>query len=231
MDPTFAISIDQSPRIAALLADAAPTPEELLAEAEDPVEEVERPELCERLGVTPERLAALIDRLPPIEGDILDFLGRGVYQHEIAQVIPRADGGRMSQAAISYRLQRARERMRWMLGPGSWFTVDDVRRELGPVLDEWPGVRVAARTVAATPASEALAVLWETTCLTEVDRLTGWRADRVKRIVRGLLPEISGEHPHLERYEAGFRELFDRRLQVLWEQPRWIPGRRHRQNP
>ena len=101
-----------------------------------------------------------------------------------------------------------------------------------PALDVyWRVDRYGTRKRRRTAPSEALAVLWETTSLTEVDRLTRWEAQRLRPLVRETLPELSGEHPHLERYEAGFRELLDRGLQILWEQAVGVAGRRPRLNP
>ncbi len=105
-----------------------------------PEPEPEEPELLEDLrGV--EGLDRYLDRIPPVEADVLDLVRRGKTQGDIAVVLDLTQGG------VSYRLARAVERVRY----ARW--LDSLGLTVETVVD-------AARAVGMRSAAETVGMIW-----------------------------------------------------------------------
>jgi predicted XRE-type DNA-binding protein len=99
------------------------TPESQLIERESGGPEEPEP----KRRITPEQFEAAMAKLTPFERDIIElrFLA-GKRERELAEVLG------LTQAGISYRISRALGRLAFFVGPASWFTVEDIERDLRP---------------------------------------------------------------------------------------------------
>jgi len=75
------------------------------------------------------RLRALLGRIPEEESTVVALSLNGATQEAIGDALG------IRQSTVSYRLQRATERLLWLAGRGSWFGPDDIQRDLAPVLE------------------------------------------------------------------------------------------------
>lgn len=134
--------------------------EHVLQTATEPEPEPEEPELLEDLrGV--EDLERFLDRIPPIEADLLELLvRRGKTQGDIAVVLDMTQGG------VSYRLARAVERVRY----ARWLDSLGLDRET---------VVEAARAVGMRSAAETVGMIWELGGGVAVARARGVRQSSV----------------------------------------------------
>ena len=98
-----------------------------------------------RPRVTHEQLQAALARIPPEEADAIELYWRlGKTETDIGTIFG------VTQASIKYRLQRGRDRLRWLLvAEGSWFTALGLRGVLQGLM---PPTEI-----------EMLCVLWTTT--------------------------------------------------------------------
>lgn len=65
------------------------------------------PELARKLH---SRLDELLPLLPDVEQELLEFEARGILQKDVAVLY------RSTQSAVSYRLHKARQRLKWLIG-------------------------------------------------------------------------------------------------------------------
>jgi hypothetical protein len=165
----------------------AQTPEALLVAAQ---EGPETRSLSDVVGHDIGRLDELLDRLPPMEADILELWCMGSpphSHHEIATVLG------FTQANVTYRFTRAIQRLRWLTGPGAAFTADDIRRDLYvPLGDD----------------AELLALFWGTTSYTHTAQRLGLNGpDRAKVAIGRAMSRLRGlasRAPDLyDRYHVG----------------------------
>lgn len=127
--------------------------------APEPEPEPEEPELPEDIrGV--EDLDRYLNRIPPVEADVLDLLVRGKTQGDIAVVLDLTQGG------VSYRLARAVERVRY----ARWLD------SLGLSVERVVG---AARAVGMRSAAETVGMIWELGGGVAVARARGVRQSSV----------------------------------------------------
>jgi hypothetical protein len=160
-------------------ADSSSTPEALL------VRDVDEPPApaSSRRPVSLERLHAGLARLEPDEREIVIGYFEGEQsQHAIARRVGK------SQPGVHARLHAAIRRLRWLLGPGSRFTLEDIARD-------WRGL-LPARHV------RALQIFWRTANWREVHRQLGKADyDATRRMLRKALAAMTG------KYKEGFDSL------------------------
>lgn len=143
---------------------------------------------------------AVLDRLPKEEADLLTmyYVDRK-SQHEIAQVM------RCSQPAISYAISRAQQRVRWIMGPGSWFTSEQFRD--------------ACRTVLSPGTTTLMATYWQTTSQTATGLMYGMLQGRTRHAIHhgtARLASASYGDRRYSRYALGFSELEQWGQGLMW---------------
>lgn len=130
-------------------------------------------------------------RLPPLEAQAIALLAHGRSYRAIALV------QRTAVSSVQTRVERGRERIRWLAGPGSLFSVADVHRDLKPALPH-PVVVLAAK-------------LWEVTSVRAVARILRRPRttieDQVLALTRRQLPELAYREPRYQVYSDGFSAL------------------------
>lgn len=120
-----------------------------------------------------------MSRLTPREVQYLLLEAGGRTQRDIALQ------AKTSQRAVFYILHRAKQRIAWILGPGSWFTGQQLRAEL--------------RDCGASPEeADMLQEYWDTTCLTKAARHCSTQgAWRTVRRIRRILAERDSARAYL----------------------------------
>jgi hypothetical protein len=192
MNPTFASKdIDDArwysrhttltDRRAAIERDDALTPEEALIQREE-LEASGLDEPATRSPILPtKKLHEYLARLSADDRDALTAYFSGMQ----SQTAFAARVG-ISQPGMSWRIAHALRRLRWLAGPGSLFTSEDVERDLRGVLS-YEEVR-------------ALAIYWRTTFQSDV-----MRELRLEKhpyhLLHGAIAKLSG------RYRRGFDAL------------------------
>jgi hypothetical protein len=202
--------------MAGVLSSTAPTPEESYGMAEEasqrPVDASDELDLPEVAQTDPERWERLLALLPPLEADALALYCSGDpprTQSEVAII----QG--VSQAAVGYRIARAAQRLRWIAGPGSWFTPDDVRRVLG-------GTWIPERSI------RLLAEFWACGNYAEAGRRVGDPdpRDRTLRLIDRDLAELARIDPdRYGRIHEGFCRLVAEGLALGMRTPGRFDGR------
>jgi DNA-directed RNA polymerase specialized sigma24 family protein len=138
----------------------------------------------------------LLDDIPPFEADLIElYYGLRKKQCDIAEIF-----GPLTQAAVSYRLERAIERLKFIRHmKQTWDgTAQDMRRDLSPA---FPEIDV-----------EILVGMWETTCQSEVAKRLHLTQGRVRHRyfkARDKLPSMADRDPTLLPYSKLFG-LIDR---------------------
>lgn len=176
-----------------------PNPEEILLAREDfeanGFEEPEEPK--RRLILSRNKLHEYLDRLPASERDVvIAYFAGGQNQYQLA-----ARAG-MSQPGMRARILRGVQRLRWMSGPGSWFTSGDIERDLAPALES-----VEVR---------ALSIYWRTTNQADVQRdlgVTAYSRTRIWHLLHNAIAKLSGQ------YRRGFDALLKHGIMVLAPPP------------
>lgn len=111
------------------------------------------------------QIEPLLDRVPPKEADaVYMYYLRRKRQAEIAAVFG------VSQAAISYRLVRGLQRLKFLLSIPQ-VTEEEMRRDLAPVFPITAADRNRAQAAKSAPVPldvEILVGIWHTTCQSEV---------------------------------------------------------------
>lgn len=125
------------------------------------------------------RFEALLARIPEKESQALRaYHLDGVTQKTIAE----QEG--VTQAAISYRLDRGRERIRFMLQIPN-FTEDDLRNDLSSVNNFAPFDVFSQSDI------DILVYMWRTTCQSETARLLGCSQGKIKHRFDKLVRKLS----------------------------------------
>lgn len=190
-----------------ILRAPGPSPEEMVAEAEDPTPERDGP-LRE---LTDEQLGAVLAKLPPIEQDMIALWFRGKIQAEIAAMWG------LTQAACSYRLMRAIARLRFFIEVHSLFTTEDVERDLNGEVSPLD--------------LNILGTFWGCTSQTVTAQILGLTQGRVRhrlyKTVRDELPVLAARDPgKFGVYSRGFSNVLENRR---WNIAREVPVHwRHR---
>lgn len=184
-------------------------PESLLIAAEEGEEGEEFP-LSVRLGLTHERFEELLAQLPADEADTLELLCRGCRQDDVARIFG------ITQAAVSYRARRGRERVRWLYEWGSKFTGDDLRRDLVAPVEEWHRRENAMDARLVHLWVEGAAVYWESSSQSVAADAVGTTQGAMRHRLHALalsdpclLDELSPVFPDLPlaTYRDGLRSI------------------------
>jgi len=148
----------------------------------------------------------LLDRIPKREADLiyLYFIQRK-KQAEIAQIFE------VTQAAISYRLDRGIQRIRFLTQIPS-VTEEEIRRDLTPVFEP---IDV-----------DILVGMWETTCQSEVASMLGLTQGRVRhRFFNAVeaLKQLSAGDEVFSPYQKIFTAISSKKFNILREVrlPQW----------
>lgn len=176
------------------------------ADAEKEEEEVESGEPL----ITPlnfeSQIAPLLDRIPEREADLiyLYYIERK-RQADIAQIF------NVTQAAISYRLDRGLQRIRFLLSIPK-ITEEDIRRDLPEVFKP---IDV-----------DILVGMWETTCQSEVANRLGLTQGRVRhRFFRAVktLEAAADKDDKFKPYFQVFKKISNKGFNILREVrlPQW----------
>jgi DNA-directed RNA polymerase specialized sigma24 family protein len=184
---------------------------ELLAEREsEPEEDPNRDKTLEELlneGNCEELLSPLLDRIPKREADLiaLYYIGRK-RQADIAAMFD------VTQAAISYRLDRGLKRIKFLLDIPH-VTEEELRQDLPRVFKDPIDVDI-------------LVGMWHTTCQSEVAERLGLTQGRVRhRFFKavGVLKTASEKDRSLDRYYRVFGSISNKNFNVLREVklPQW----------
>lgn len=167
---------------------AAPVPEEELT----PEQEAQEIQRQESRHIEYQRIKQFLSRIPKREQDIFELLfEHGKIQEEIADMFG------LTQAAISYIVQRAIWRLRWLAQwPGVDLTPEQVRTDLTPVVG-------AER-------AEILASLLVTSCVSATGDELGLRQGRTRHAMLRAIDTLNEErktNPNLEVYYETFRQV------------------------
>jgi DNA-directed RNA polymerase specialized sigma24 family protein len=176
------------------------------ADKEDQVEQNEAEEPLITRDNFETQIAPLLDRIPEREADLiyLYYIERK-RQADIAQIF------NVTQAAISYRLDRGIQRIRFLLSIPK-ITEDDIRRDLPEVFKP---IDV-----------DILVGMWETTCQSEVANRLGLTQGRVRhrffRAVKTLEGAAAKDEKFKPYYEV-FKKISNKGFNILREVrlPQW----------
>lgn len=152
------------------------------------------------------RISPLLDRIPPREADLiyLYFIKRK-RQADIAAIFE------VTQAAISYRLDRGIKRIKFLLSIPQ-ITADDIREDLA---EAFQPIDV-----------NILVGMWETTCQSEVATRLSLTQGRVRhrffRAVRAL-EGLAAEDERYTSYQKVFSAIASKKFNILREVklPQW----------
>ncbi len=177
--------------------------------APDPFEEIEEGPLQESF-LTPEnyeKVAMLLDRIPKREADLLYlYFIEKKRQADIAEIFD------VTQAAVSYRLDRGLKRIKFLLDLPS-LTEDEMREDLPKV--PFKNIDV-----------DILVGMWETTCQSEVANRLGLTQGRVRhRFFKAVkvLEEAAGRERLFQPYHRVFSAISAKKFNILREVklPQW----------
>ena len=180
------------------------------------------------------RIAPLLDRIPEREADLiyLYFIQRK-RQADIAEIFG------VTQAAISYRLDRGIQRIKFLLSIPQ-VTEEDLRRDL-PVVFPATSACPKCKGSKGTPRShcrlcsnrgvilidvDILVGMWETTCQSEVANHLGLTQGRVRhRFFKAVetLVDAAGKDERFEPYSQIFSSIASKKFNILREVklPQW----------
>lgn len=180
---------------------------------EDPYEELEEAEPEEgsveaiiAQGNYEERIAPLLERIPEREADLIYlYYIQKKRQADIAEIFG------VTQAAISYRLDRGLQRIKFLLSIPS-VTEEELRQDLPEVFKE---IDV-----------DILIGMWATTCQSQVAQNLGLTQGRVRhRFFKAVktLNEVAKEEPKFVPYAKVFAAISSKRFNILREVklPQW----------
>ncbi|HLK39094.1 MAG TPA: sigma-70 family RNA polymerase sigma factor [Polyangiaceae bacterium] len=134
-----------------------PSPEEALIEAEELhlAGLVEHPETRRELQATPEQIHAALARIEPEQREaIVAYLAAGRSQAAIAEELG------ISQPSVHGRIHRGIRAMKWVMGPGSLFTWQELERDCARVVSpiELRALSTYWRTTSKKAAGAALGI-------------------------------------------------------------------------
>jgi hypothetical protein len=167
------------------ISDTAPSPEDLLLEREEldaaGLEEPAEPALPANRARYRQLLAQYLDQLSPEEREAVLLCVAGGHTHE--QLAARAG---LHKSGAQYRISRAKKRLKWLAGPGSSFTAEDVERLPCLTPDE----------------ARALATYWRTTSHSAVHRERLYASHAFAwRVIHGAIPKLP------QPFRKGFEQL------------------------
>jgi DNA-directed RNA polymerase specialized sigma24 family protein len=151
-------------------------------------------------------LAPLLNRIPQREADLIYlYYIQKKRQADIAEIFE------VTQAAISYRLDRGLQRIKFLLSIPP-VTEEDLRRDLPEIFKE---IDV-----------DILIGMWQTTCQSEVASRLGLTQGRVRhRFFKAVktLKEAAGAEPKFVPYHKVFSAISSKRFNILREVrlPQW----------
>ncbi len=179
----------------------------------DPYEEEPEVDLAEdsveailAQGNYEDRIAPLLERIPEREADLIYlYYIQKKRQADIAEIFG------VTQAAISYRLDRGLQRIKFLLSIPP-VTEEDLRRDLPEAFKD---IDV-----------DILIGMWQTTCQSEVAKRLGLTQGRVRhRFFKAVktLKEIAEENPKFAPYEKVFSAISSKKFNILREVklPQW----------
>lgn len=152
------------------------------------------------------RIQPLLNRIPPREADLIYlYYIQKKRQADIAEIFG------VTQAAISYRLDRGLQRIKFLLSIPQ-VTEDELREDLAQVFEE---IDV-----------NILVGMWETTCQSEVATQLGLTQGRVRhRFFKSVetLKRVASEQKKFEPYHRIFSAISSKRFNILREVklPQW----------
>jgi len=153
------------------------------------------------------QIKPLLDRIPEREADLIQlYYIQKKRQADIAEIFG------VTQAAISYRLDRGLQRIRFLLSIPQ-VTEEDMRRDL-------PGVPFKVIDV------DILVGMWQTTCQSEVASRLGLTQGRVRHRFFGAVKQLERKAKEDERfdpYHRVFSAIASKRFNILREVklPQW----------
>lgn len=153
------------------------------------------------------QIKPLLDRIPEREADLIQlYYIQKKRQADIAEIFG------VTQAAISYRLDRGLQRIRFLLSIPQ-IAEDDMRRDL-------PDVPFKTIDI------DILVGMWQTTCQSEVATRLGLTQGRVRHRFFGavkVLEKRSKEEKKFEPYHKVFSSIASKRFNILREVklPQW----------
>lgn len=152
-----------------------------------------------------DRVKTILDSLPPIEADFVDlYFFRHIKQTDIAEIFG------VSQPTVCYRLQRAIQRIKYLLEVPH---VDPavLRQDLAGFLTDPVDVDI-------------MVFMYETTCQSEAAKRLGVSQGLVRhRFIRSI--DRMNRHPSMQYYADVFA-LVSRNLNILREVRRPVPSAR-----
>jgi DNA-directed RNA polymerase specialized sigma24 family protein len=157
---------------------------------------------AERPPLDRERLAALLDRLPPVERDVIDLVLRGHSQARIACLLDT------SQQAVSSRMATALSRLRWLSGLPKVPRGDVARRELTALLPTRQSRCLTA---------QLLAAVIETSNVAEAARVVGMSPQTAASRVSRAISHLRDGSPRARNY-AEYLDAVCRRRGVMADQ-------------
>lgn len=152
------------------------------------------------------RIAPLLNRIPQREADLIYlYYIQKKRQADIAEIFG------VTQAAISYRLDRGLQRIKFLLSIPQ-VTEDELREDLAEVFEE---IDV-----------NILVGMWQTTCQSEVATRLGLTQGRVRhRFFKSVdvLKEHAGRNEKFEPYHRIFSAISSKKFNILREVklPQW----------
>ena len=164
-------------------------------------------------GASEENLAPLLDRIPEREADLIwMYYIQKKRQADIAEIFD------VTQAAISYRLDRGLQRIMFLLSIPQ-ITEEELRRDL-------PLVCVHNKQVFKPIDVDILVGMWASTCQSEVAIQLGLTQGRVRhRFFKAVkvLGEAAKVDRRFERYHKVFAAISDKKFNILREVklPQW----------
>ncbi len=168
---------------------------------------------------TESNLAPLLDRIPEREADLIYlYYIQKKRQADIAEIF------NVTQAAISYRLDRGLQRIKFLLSIPQ-VTEDELRRDLPLIQDPW------GRSMFKPIDVDILVGMWVSTCQSEVASKLGLTQGRVRhrffkavKVLDVVVREgrIRGD-VRFERYHKVFSAISNKKFNILREVklPQW----------
>lgn len=201
MSGGYVISVDP-----AELANRFAAPDEPLFDDLEEEDDPNAPPLLSTLNYENE-IKPLLDRIPEREADLIDlYYIQKKRQADIAEIFG------VTQAAISYRLDRGLQRIRFLLSIPR-VNEDDMRKDL-------PDVPFKPIDV------DILVGMWQTTCQSEVAARLGLTQGRVRHRFFGAVKTLekrASEEDKFMRYCKVFSSIASKKFNILREVklPQW----------
>lgn len=157
-------------------------------------------------GTYESRIEPLLDRIPPREADLIQlYFVHKKRQADIAEIFC------VTQAAISYRLDRGIQRIKFLLSIPS-VTEDELRKDLATIFEQ---IDV-----------DILEGMWRTTCQSEVAEVLGLTQGRVRhRFFKAVekLKVAADKDEKMRPYEKIFTSISSKKFNIMRavQLPQW----------